>query len=206
MKTQIHELRTRIDGISQLVMSAPEGAKRVEFNSDSIPSERMVKFILQNKDEYHYTLEQVEKCYAIYTDYKHLFIPVISQELKECHKSLLLAKAWLGKVLAELGEETPYQSDGNRKSVEDIEPTADRFKVPELIDCGLGFDWNEASYIEKIDWLREEIEETKGLMDDLADDDGWYDVADILSRTEAHLAEARFFLGFELSRLKEQSK
>ena len=53
-------------------------------------------------------------------------IPCHSYETREAYDSLMLAKAWLGKILGELGSPTPYQKDGNRHTVEDIEKTADR--------------------------------------------------------------------------------
>ena len=144
MKPEIHELRTRIDGLAGLVES----------------------------------------------------LGTASMNIYESRKSLLLAKAWLGKVLAELGEETPYKKDGNRKTVEDVEPTADKSKLDSI-----GIDWNEASLIEKIDWLREEISKIDGF-----DSKQMSGVAqEATNMSVRHLYEARFHLGFALSQLKDQA-
>lgn len=139
-----------------------------------------------------------------------------SKEMDKTVDSLYLAKAWLSKVLGELGEATPYANDGNRKTVDDIEPAADtlhRFKVKSI-----GFNkniastyvyynllkenWDMFNYIEKVDWLREEISnifktwkslEITGL--------NWTTVVSF----EQHIQEARFWLGFELERIRESS-
>ena len=177
MKKQIHELRTRIDGLAQLVKS---------LYPCIIPIE-MIQYMPDS---------------MLNTNMESVF------NLRDCYKSILLAKAWLGKVLAELGEKTPYKNDGTLKTVDDIEPTADSSSGEGLFKDDFQLLWwkNELNYIEKIDWLREEIKKTKGLIDDLADDDRWYDIADILESVETHLIEARFHLGFELQRLKEHER
>src|SRR5690606_38333619 len=46
-----------------------------------------------------------------------------TKEVEKVVDSLYLAKAWLGKVLEELGASNPYKS--GYKTVEDIVPTAD---------------------------------------------------------------------------------
>jgi len=196
MKTKIHELRTRIDGLSQLINSLSKPALIIsqDYNPHNWSVEEMT--------------DQLRETGKIVLMNQQSPIQVVGglNFLAESYKSLLLSKAWLGKILAELGEETPYKNDGNRKTVEDIEPTADRFKVPELIDCGLGFDWNEASYIEKIDWLREKIKKLKVDFNDFVCDIEFADYDENFDLAQNHLTEARFHLGFELSRLKEQSK
>jgi len=135
----------------------------------------------------------------------------------ECHKSLLLAKAWLGKVLAELGEETPYKNDGKRRKAEDIEPTADAAVNIEDFPFApdrWGDEISNVPYIEKIDFLREEINNTIRLLDKvwegksvLSDDElTSYLMGDgltFLGNSEHCLMEARFHLGFELQRIKE---
>lgn len=206
MKTQIHELRTRIDGISQLVNSLSKPALIIsqDYNSQNWSVEEMT--------------DQLRETGKIVLMNQQSPIQVVGglNFLAESYKSLLLAKAWLGKVLAELGEETPYKNDGNRKTVADIEPTADKSividaitKFPEITNTINGFDWFEASYIEKIDWLREEIKKLTELVFDLKkqgmNNFSWpCNIAS--SESFKHLSEARFHLGFELSRIKEQSK
>ncbi len=95
---------------------------------------------------------------------------------------------------------------------EDIEPTAD---VNNKIKTGENFNsiseavnnhWSNKNQIEKVDWLREEIEKiTKEVSN-------WYTHTPVpsrefaIARTNAYnyLCEARFWLGFELQRTKEQ--
>ena len=115
-----------------------------------------------------------------------------SKEINKAYDSLILAKAWLGKVLQELGESTPYANDGNRKEVKDIEPAADKGHIIVFEDF---------NHIEKVDWLREEIEKCIDLLP-------W----EMLQRSNieiqvnncyTHLSEARFWLGFELGRIRD---
>ena len=108
-----------------------------------------------------------------------------------------------------LGTESPYPKDGTRKTIKDIEPTADRGTQP-LADLGLNGseipDWHSKSHIEKVDWLRQEISEvvkevkvipiTLKMMSDDVNMGGY--------RAEGHLSEARFWLGFELERIREE--
>jgi hypothetical protein len=74
----------------------------------------------------------------------------ISKETEKAYDSLILAKAWLGKVLEELGDKNPYKS-GN-KTVENVEPTDERWKNKMGIKL-LGAIY----YIEKEDWLRQDV-------------------------------------------------
>lgn len=118
-----------------------------------------------------------------------------SPEIEKAYDSLILAKAWLGKVLGELGEATPYTNDGNRKTVEDIEPTADKGHVMVFGDF---------NHIEKVDWLRQEIQYTTHLVTQTIHT-GNQSREFAIARTNSynHLCEARFWLGFELQRIKE---
>lgn len=148
-----------------------------------------------------------------------------SHPIEKAIDSLFLAKAWLGKVLGALGEDTPYANDGKRKTVEDIEPAADvdnspftKSKLSERVegDDGDSYRYRKMSHVEKVDWLRQEISkvviEVKSLYSDLDDSktlqhkvyDPWF-VSSLLDITK-HLSEARFWLGFELGRIKETSK
>jgi len=176
MKNKIKELRIKIDGLAQLV--------------------KELKPMIANGQIY---------CH--------------SYETRETYDKLILAKAWLGKILQELGEETPYKNDGNRKTVEDIEETADTAKqeIPysyyhesksKNID-DIYPDWHELNHIEKVDWLREEI---KNIMDKLHNT-GFYGISftndqmgdNYCNYFYQHLLEARFWLGFELSRCRDES-
>ena len=138
-----------------------------------------------------------------------IYLKTNSKEIEKAVDNLYLAKAWLGKVLGELGESTPYANDGKRKTVEDIEPTADTdlligksLKEGWLVDDNLEV-WAKKSHIEKVDWLREEIEKICKFESRL------HLMLRAIARTyfiysHKHLCEAKFWLGFELQRIKEQ--
>jgi hypothetical protein len=125
-----------------------------------------------------------------------------SKEIEKTYDSLILAKAWLGKVLGELGEDTPYANDGKRKSVEDIEPAADKgVVIPSQISREDA--WENKTHIEKVDWLREEIAKLTTEFKDV-----WYNYfrgfnGFYYTVVFQYLSEARFWLGFELQRIKE---
>lgn len=155
--------------------------------------------------------------WSLEENYLHKTFPGIDRnsiEINKAFDSLMLAKAWLGKLLGELGEETPYKNDGNRKTKDDIEPTADvSLKGEELFrkEFHLPYWEQEYSHIEKVDWLRQEIQKLNDifLKIDWLD---WYDpkltsMLDLLlpmrSLVFQYLSEARFQLGFELQRVKE---
>ena len=129
-----------------------------------------------------------------------------TQEIEEAVKSLLLAKAWLGKVLGELGTESPYSS--GKKTVEDIEPTADKPSINQSWDFSTRDEinpkclpWEIWNHIEKVDWLRSEIQK---IIDELA-------ILQIENKAfhnsiYQHLSEARFWLGFEFERIRNKDK
>ncbi len=117
-----------------------------------------------------------------------------SNEVDSCYKSLLLAKAWCGKILGRLGEQTPYKNDGNRHEVKDIEPTDTKADVREIG----GTLYESKNHIEKVDYLRQEIQD----LIDLLNEHHWLEQKNAYT----HLCEARFWLGFELERTKNNSK
>ncbi len=187
MKESIKNLRVKIDGLSQLV-----------------------KELKPYKD----------------LDAVRLLPSLNSHEIEKCYDSLVLAKAWLGKVLGELGIESPYVNDGNRKTVEDIEPAADTSKLEfskttsaAIMNNIIAPQWGDYNYIQKVDWLREEIETVNILCHNTIRE---YISHTILTAVEGknsmptiqlcncadivkiHLTEARFWLGFELSRCKKE--
>jgi hypothetical protein len=205
MKNQIKELRVKIDSLSQLV-------KELKSNYEGTTCK--------------------EPCCA-----GHL-----SKETEKTYDSLILAKAWLGKVLGELGEETPYANDGKRKTVEDIEPAADVYtEYNKMMDFNklaeetypkeINIQFKDKPHVEKVDWLREEIQKVinsgpdyvKWVEGEVA---SFYRTADYSDKQEYHvkeeefmanlpdlsfpmdlaykyLQEARFWLGFELQRIRE---
>lgn len=158
-------------------------------------------------------LAQLTKELKPYKDYfnSHGFpVEPNSKEIEKAVDSLLLAKAWLGKLLQELGSSTPYQNDGNRHSVADIEPTADinllnkdKYWIPDLN--------REPNHIEKVDWLRQEIKKLVNFkfkmdIEDLSEFSmtvQFLNIQRYSDKVKDYLAEARFWLGFELSRCKE---
>ena len=191
MKNQIKELRVKIDGLAQLTKELKPIIKRK--NPDFMG-------FGQEQGDPEYLTEKRDK-----------------KEIDKATDNLCLAKCWLGKFLGELGTETPYKNDGNRKSVKDIEPTAD---VANKIKTGEGYQnvfeatqnhWSEKSHIEKVDWLRQEINnivyDIKLISTQFADHRSQRPTRELsIARTNAYTyaCEARFWLGFELERIKNQ--
>lgn len=145
---------------------------------------------------------------GLLTDKSVIYLKTNSKQIEKAVDSLILAKAWLGKILGELGESTPYANDGNRKTVEDIEPAADTHKqINETHTFGkeqgiISEDYLDFTHIEKVDWLREEIDSLLPIVKGLQADSNytylfWFVIQ--------HLSEARFRLGFELQRIRETS-
>lgn len=135
--------------------------------------------------------------------------PFNSKECEKATDSLFLAKAWLGKVLGALGEDSPYPKDGTRKTVKDIEPTADTHNPPKK-GCSFEVDWSSKSHIEKVDWLRQEIskvvKEVLILRKKVYENDWGYELQLYIAFAIQYLSEARFHLGFELERVREDDK
>ena len=169
--------------------------------------------------------------------YRHEYeeMTVNSEEIKEAVKSLKLSKAWLGKVLEQLGNENPYGS--GYKTVEDIVPTAD--VASRIEDYPVAPDhWPDGevykSHIEKVDWLRTEIKRLLGKIEkptvtiDVSSIKGDFNIEKYLEemnkygvmllepcvqvqsggidKAAQYLQEARFWLGFELGRIRDESK
>jgi hypothetical protein len=177
MKNKIKKLRIEIDGLAQLI-------KNLHPFGEPIEGEGILSQILKSD-----TTKEIEKAVD----------------------SLYLAKAWLGKMLGELGVESPYPKDGTRKTTDDIEETADTAKKVEDYPKD-NKEWidniKNVSHIEKVDWLREEI---KVIIEYVSK---WYTHTQTptrefsISRTNVYnyLCEARFWLGFELQRIKENEE
>lgn len=125
-----------------------------------------------------------------------------SEQIEKAVDSLYLAKAWVGKMLGEIGEETPYKNDGKRKSADDIEPTdAVATKVEDYpIDSqGWGERMKDVSHVEKVDWLRQQIQ---AAIDNTQDFSETYPYIELEQGfVYKYLCEARFWLGFELGRI-----
>lgn len=209
MIEKIKELRVKIDGLAQLVKPLAEQKKYLVdlayiphgwtlskfFEVYRRESVAVVDSSKEAKTEEYIELEKAMKAVQIIYDG--------SKECSKAYDSLILAKAWLGKILGELGEQTPYQNDGKRKDVKDIEPAADRTYTnysEKLAEQNL--DWSKMSHIEKVDWLRQEIQKLDNNFDALK-------ITPINGVTfvsfKQHLSEARFWLGFELQSIREKS-
>jgi hypothetical protein len=186
MKEQIKNLRIKIDGLAQLT----KGLKPLE-NEVCNPPDYEIELFNSN-----------------------------SKEIEKAVDSLYLAKAWLGKVLGELGNENPYGS--GYKTKEDIVPTQDVSSVKEMLKEGTAFiqekhepiNWETANHIQKVDWLRTEIQKLDIEVHDLVysksstigllhKSDGYYRALSLMEGlVRQHLSEARFWLGWELERIK----
>ncbi len=180
MVKEIKELRVQIDGLAQLTKE----------------------------------LKPLENCILID---ERVGINANSKQINKATDSLFLAKAWLGKVLGEIGEDSPYPKDGKRKTVKDIEPTAEQSDIsnpnvtieePKFLDGKLMkkyvTSWSELNHIEKVDWLRQEIQKVSNDYENL-----WFTEHENLLGflyivVHQHLSEARDWLVFELERIREE--
>lgn len=128
-----------------------------------------------------------------------------TREMEESKTSLLLAKAWLGKLLEELKVESPYKNDGNRKTIEDIEPTADKSNGSRDLFKNV-IDFTTANHIVKVDWLRQGIKVVTNEVKELNTVNQSREFAIARTNGYTHLCEARFWLGFELERMKNGNR
>jgi DNA polymerase II large subunit len=204
MKEKIKELRVQIDGLSQLVKELKSG-KQFLIDVSKLPNAASLEEVI----------EVFEKTGYDAVDHGKEFITSLPQEFKEIEKaydSLILAKAWLGKILGKLEAESPYPKDGTRKTVDDIEPTADvNNEVPFGDRVGETL-FRDKNRIEKVDWLRQEIQKIVNITDPYREYENnliWENMSTVgmayLFNANRHLSEARFWLGFELQRIRESS-
>lgn len=232
MKEEIKELRVKLDGLAQLTKNLTTTLYLIDSKSleDIDAKEFLAKFEKYGRDVQPISAPKLDK------------VVETSKEIEKAYDSLILAKAWLGKILGELGDNTPYANDGNRKTVEHIEPAADKAQIvhglrepftdknsdsPKRIDTwelnGRPMsDYDNMTHIQKVDWLREEIKQVFAdtskalgvLSANFNSEVSWDTIVTNLNAKEAniklgwkniatHLCEARFWLGFELQRIKE---
>lgn len=120
-----------------------------------------------------------------------------SAETVKATNSLKMSRAWMGKLLGLLGEESPYTKDGKRHSIQDIEPVADVSISSRSL--------SHMNQIERVDWLREELTQLQRDYDTLCTSADSHDVkiSTCLISVYQHLAECRFWLGFELGRIRD---
>ena len=179
MIQEIKQLRTQIDGLAQLAKEL-KPLDALWGDPNKAPENAAFKHIMVN-----------------------------SKEIEKAVDSLLLAKAWLGIVLKELGNESPYPKDGTRKTVDDIESTADTYPG-EVNDYKIGDKWRiegldrEPNHIEKVDWLRTEIQKIIDNTEDFSENLDYIELEQ--GFVYKYLCEARFWLGFELSRYRDENK
>lgn len=197
MKKQIKELRVKIDAISQLTKTL------------IVPSRITVEDIPDNMtiDEF---IEDVSNTGVMVLRNKSVELPhdfFDNSCVGKANESLLMAKAWLGQTLKEMGEDSPYKNNGNRKTEKDIEPTADVAK--ETKDFPLAKEeWPDEDHtlnisrVEQVDLLRERIQDIVDLP--FIKSPGIHPYVEPVRMAGTYLIEARFYLGFELQRIKEE--
>jgi hypothetical protein len=191
MEEGIKRLRVKIDGLAQLT--------------------KELKPIKTFENTHEHFLD-----FVMFGESVHKEIRFNSKEIDKAVDSLYLAKAWLGKVLGELGADNPYKS--GYKTKEDIEPTADTANLDKesklfynsdnsvLRDAVLTEDdWNKKNHIEKVDWLRTEISfissyETGSIF--YFNEEMYPNANRYFNNYMDYMSEARFWLGFELERIK----
>jgi hypothetical protein len=192
MEETIKELRVQIDELAQLTKNLKEEV--IVLDLSTIPKDQTVEDYIE--------------------DYKNGLIiknstntfNKRSKEIEKTVDNLYLAKAWLGKVLGELGTSNPYGS--GYKTKEDIVPTQD---VSNLNGGATKHNFNMfKSHIEKVDWLRQEIQKLDKSTDPYINQDNLIEkgfsvkAMAYLFNCNKHLSEAKFWLGFELERIKNE--
>lgn len=116
-----------------------------------------------------------------------------SKEIEKAVDSISLSKAWMGEILRELGEEN----------------SSDTMFVGVLTKAII--DWDDKTHIEKVKWLITEIEKVIELTDPYRNEGsiGWSlstKGMSYLFNANRHLLEARFKLGWELERVKNEDQ
>lgn len=211
MIEKIKALRVQIDGLAQLVLPLSNTQKLI-VDLSYLPKHLTLKdFLTIYKEDNLAIIESHEGLQDAINSVR--VINIGSHQCQKAYDSLILAKAWLGKILGELGNPTPYQNDGKRKDVKDIEPTADRLEIVCTTGALVEKHYVDFNHIEKVDWLRQAIQkviDNKLSLDDFTTEEqnqkelppgncGWYE-----SIYQQYLMEARFWLGFELQRIREE--
>jgi hypothetical protein len=196
MKEQIKKLRVQIDGLSQLVKKLrPAGQFLIDISK--LPNEASLEDVMGVFKNVGHDNVGHDKEFIIP-------LPQQSKEIEKAYDSLILAKAWLGKMLGELGAESPYPKDGTRKTVADIEPTADSIKILEIEEDYIADEkWSDMNHIERVDWLRQEIQKIATDGEDFSAEEPSIELEQ--GFVYKYLSEARFWLGFELQRIRESS-
>lgn len=124
-----------------------------------------------------------------------------SAETTLAYRSLQMAKAHLGKALGEMGTPDPYAHAAAKRQIQgtrDIPEEAERAEEPFPLT---------GDRLRDTDALRSEIGGVLGdvrrLFREVAETSASGVVFDYLTWSEQHLIEARFWLGYELGRLRD---
>lgn len=120
---------------------------------------------------------------------------------------LKMSKAWLGRSLTKLGEQTPYSPDGKR-GIDDLKPTADQAAFSYTKDL------MPDQVVKHIDLLRSDLVATRNAIIILSDmpftrnqEQGKVIVAmESWEHASNYLVEAGFVLGFVLGEIQTQRK
>lgn len=224
MEELVRNMRIKIDGLAQLTeglkpldalwgdpKKAPENAafKHIMVNSKQINqavdslylAKAWLGKVLEALSEQEFTIEP-EKAYEFNVARSPTDVRTytkLGKDLGEAEKVLLKGQ-WLKD------NKSPYKS--GYKTVEDIEPTAD---VKEFRNVGIDYEfiiqegepiyWKDLNHIQKVDFIREEIKQVIKSLPETKPSSRLEAIA--WTNTYSYLSEARFWLGFELQRIKE---
>lgn len=210
MKQEIKDLRIKIDGLAQLTKHLkPQRLYRLDVAK--IPDGWSAGAWL---DYFKSTGFAIEDSFNKSNLNEPIIesIPEIHKEIENATNSLYLAKAWLGKVLQELSEEVELSDDNSELTPGLTMPFNEK---KQSLNCdtwalngkSMTF-YDNKSHIEKVDWLREEIKNITQKTHVIRDHFEYKSQNDRTSWVSVYtyLTEARFWLGFELQRIKEDGK
>ena len=128
-----------------------------------------------------------------------------SAEVTLAETDVFFAKGWCGQLLSQLGQRTPYQNDGKRQEIKDIEPTDDHIK--EFEDEA---DYEKKNYVQRLDWLREAIGVHKKQVLGWSMRPGTFVINQYalwcVQQIWVRLTDARMNLGFEMQRISEKAE
>ena len=128
-----------------------------------------------------------------------------SPEITRAKTDVFFAKGWCGQLLSQLGKPTPYQNDGKRENVEDIEPADDH--ISEFEDEA---SYGDKNHIQKVDWLRQALGVHKAQVLQWSMSPHTYVIYQhaliCVQQIWVRLTDARMSLGFEMQRISEEAE
>ena len=202
MEQKIKEIRVTLDGLKQLTESL-KPYQKVIFDLSAIPKEQdTINFVKTFFDSPYSFIDSKQQ------DKNYNAITIIPGERYTCKAidSLELSKMWLGKCLKELGTTNPYPESKNPNN-EIIEPTADRAGIDDMLEAGKpAYDYGEFTHIQKVKYLRAEIEKVEIQLKDLSKKGFGLNTGFAYTHLYDSLKyciESGMFLGLELSRCRE---